>query len=151
MGRLGRNHVYPRIFKQTGVTNMKRKYLDDLGIKDRHDLWNPNDNRQSIWQRQRREYGFDERETWSLDSAFYLWLYERLKMYLEYASKIVNLDFHEFVYKGEKYTQKQLINMMIERLENYFANKYDTESEEESSRLDEVAEIWALVLPAMWW
>jgi len=130
---------------------MKRKYLDDLGIKDRHDLWNPNDNRQSIWQRQRREYGFDERETWSLDSAFYLWLYERLKMYLEYASKIVNLDFHEFVYKGEKYTQKQLINMMIERLENYFANKYDTESEEESSRLDEVAEIWALVLPAMWW
>ena len=148
---MGRNHVYPRIFKQTGVTNMKRKYLDDLGIKDRHDLWNPNDNRQSIWQRQRREYGFDERETWSLDSAFYLWLYERLKMYLEYASKIVNLDFHEFVYKGEKYTQKQLINMMIERLENYFANKYDTESEEESSRLDEVAEIWALVLPAMWW
>ena len=130
---------------------MKRKYLDDLGIKDRHDLWNPNDNRQSIWQRQRREYGFDERETWSLDSAFYLWLYERLKMYLEYASKIVNLDFHEFVYKSEKYTQKQLINMMIERLENYFANKYDTESEEGSSRLDEVAEIWALVLPAMWW
>ena len=131
--------------------NMKRKYLDDLGIKDRHDLWNPNDNRQSIWQRQRREYGFDERETWSLEGAFYLWLYERLKMYLEYASKIVNLDFHEFVYKGEKYTQKQLIDMMIERLENYFANKYDTESEEESSRLDEVAEIWALVLPAMWW
>lgn len=130
---------------------MKRKYLDDLGIKDRHDLWNPNDNRQSIWQRQRREYGFDERETWSLDSAFYLWLYERLKMYLEYASRMVDLDFHEFVYKGEKYTQRQLINMMIERLENYFANKYDTESEEESSRLDEVAEIWALVLPAMWW
>lgn len=130
---------------------MKRKYLDDLGIKDRHDLWNPNDNRQSIWQRQRREYGFDERETWSLDGTFYLWLYERLKMYLEYASKVVDLDFHEFIYKGEKYTQKQLIDMMIERLENYFANKYDTESEEESSRLDEVAEIWALVLPAMWW
>lgn len=130
---------------------MKRKYLDDLGIKDRHDLWNPNDNRQSIWQRQRREYGFDERETWSLDSAFYLWLYERLKMYLEYASRVVDLDFHEFIFKGEKYTQKQLIDMMIERLENYFANKYDTESEEESSRLDEVVEIWALVLPAMWW
>ena len=130
---------------------MKRKYLDDLGFTDRHDLWNPNDNRQSIWQKQRRDYGFDERETWWLDVAFYLWLYERLKMYLEYASKIVNLDFHEFVYKGEKYTQRQLIDMMIERLENYFANKYDTESEEESSRLDEVAEIWALVLPAMWW
>ena len=130
---------------------MQRKYLDDIGVIDRHDLWNTNDNRQSIWQEQREIYGFDERETWSLDSAFYLWLYERLKMYLEYASKIVNLDFHEFVYKGEKYTQKQLIDMMIERLENYFANKYDTESEEESSRLDEVVEIWALVLPAMWW
>lgn len=130
---------------------MKRKYLDDLGIKDRHDLWGSNDNRQSIWQKQRREYGFDERETWSLDSAFYLWLYERLKMYLEYASRVVDLDFHEFIFKGEKYTQKQLIDMMIERLENYFDNKYDTESEEESSCLDEVAEIWALVLPAMWW
>lgn len=129
---------------------MKRKYLDDLRIKDRHDLWNLNDNRQSIWQRQRREYGFDERETWSLNSTFYLWLYERLKMYLDCASKVVNLDFHEFIYKGEKYTQKQLIDMMIERLENYFASKYGTKGEE-SSRLDEVAEIWALVLPAMWW
>lgn len=129
---------------------MKRKYLDDLGIKDRHDLWNPNDNRQSIWQEQREIYGFDERETWSLDGAFYLWLYERLKMYLERASEFVNLEYHKFVYKGEVFTQKQLIDMMIKELEDCLNNKYISENEEDS-HLNKVAEIWALVLPAMWW
>lgn len=126
---------------------MQRKYLDDLGITERPDTWSPDDNRQNQWKKQRKIYGFDERETWSLDTTFYLWLYERLKMYLEYST--VDLDFHKFEYKGKTYTQKQMIDMMIERLEEYFTDETDEKSFEKYP--NEICEIWALVLPAMCW
>ena len=126
---------------------MQRKYLDDLGITNRLDTWNPDDSRQSQWEEQRKIYGFDERETWSLETAFYFWLYERLKMYLEYS--IVDLNFHKFEYKGKTYTQKQMIDMMIERLEEYLTDETDEKSFEKYP--NEICEIWALVLSAMCW
>ena len=131
---------------------MGRKYLDDIG-EDYSWVWKPEGSeRDELFEKEREIYGFDSRETWSLDYVFYMWLYERLKMYKEYAGEIVNLDFHKFVYKEKEYTQLELINMMIERLESYF-KKEDlfVSSEEEYEPIKEIGEIWALVLPAMWW
>ena len=131
---------------------MGRKYLDDIG-EDYSWVWKPEGSeRDETFEREREIYGFDSRETWSLDYVFYMWLYERLKMYIEYAGEIVNLNFHKFVYKEKEYTQLELINMMIERLESYF-KKEDlfVSSEEEYESIKEIGEIWALVLPAMWW
>ena len=131
---------------------MGRKYLDDIG-EDYSWVWKPEGSeRDETFEREREIYGFDSRETWSLDYVFYMWLYERLKMYIEYAGEIVNLNFHKFVYKEKEYTQLELINMMIERLESYF-KKEDlfVSSEEEYEPIKEIGEIWALVLPAMWW
>lgn len=131
---------------------MGRKYLDDIG-EDYSWVWKPEGSeRDELFEKEREIYGFDSRETWSLDYVFYMWLYERLKMYIEYAGEIVNLNFHKFVYKEKEYTQFELINMMIERLEYYF-KKEDlfVSSEEEYEPIKEIGEIWALVLPAMWW
>ena len=131
---------------------MGRKYLDDIG-EDYSWVWKPEGSeRDELFEKEREIYGFDSRETWSLDYVFYMWLYERLKMYIEYAGEIVNLNFHKFVYKEKEYTQFELINMMIERLESYF-KKEDlfVSSEEEYEPIKEIGEIWALVLPAMWW
>ena len=131
---------------------MGRKYLDDIG-EDYSWVWKPEGSeRDELFEKEREIYGFDSRETWSLDYVFYMWLYERLKMYIEYAGEIVNLNFHKFVYKEKEYTQLELINMMIERLEAYF-KKEDlfVSSEEEYEPIKEIGEIWALVLPAMWW
>ena len=131
---------------------MGRKYLDDIG-EDYSWVWEPEGSeRDELFEKEREIYGFDSRETWSLDYVFYMWLYERLKMYIEYAGEIVNLNFHKFVYKEKEYTQLELINMMIERLESYF-KKEDlfVSSEEEYEPIKEIGEIWALVLPAMWW
>ena len=131
---------------------MGRKYLDDIG-EDYSWVWKPEGSeRDELFEKEREIYGFDSRETWSLDYVFYMWLYERLKMYIEYAGEIVNLNFHKFVYKEKEYTQLELINMMIERLEFYF-KKGDlfVSSEEEYEPIKEIGEIWALVLPAMWW
>lgn len=131
---------------------MGRKYLDDIG-EDYSWVWKPEGSeRDELFEKEREIYGFDSRETWSLDYVFYMWLYERLKMYIEYAGEIVNLNFHKFVYKEKEYTQFELINTMIERLESYF-KKEDlfVSSEEEYEPIKEIGEIWALVLPAMWW
>lgn len=131
---------------------MGRKYLDDIGV-DYSWVWKPEGSeRDETFEKEREIYGFDSRETWSLDYVFYMLLYERLKMYIEYAGEIVNLNFHKFVYKEKEYTQLELINMMIERLESYFkeGDSFDL-SKEEYEPVKEIGEIWALVLPAMWW
>lgn len=129
---------------------MKRKYLDDIGV----DLWTEleDDKRQARWAQEREEYGFDERDTWCMDYAFYCWLYERLKMYLERASKIVQLDFHKFEYEGEELTQQECIDRMIYGCEVYFAQEDEWNiSEEDRKIISDIAKIWAIVLPAMWW
>lgn len=122
---------------------MERKYLDDLPFTDRPDLWNPNDGRQDEWKQQRDIYGFDEREIWSMDLTFFCWLYERLKFYKECAS--FDLNYHQIDYKGVIYTQGELIDEMIKLLENYFnaPSKYDKE-------VNEVAFMWATIMPLMW-
>ena len=127
----------------------KRKYLDDVGVIDRPDTWNPNDKRQKQWKKERKKFGFDERETWCMDFTFYLWLYERLKMFLEIAP--IDFEYHTYVYKGNTYTQKQLIDMMIERLEFYFKPEYTGFDNEQYKYVSEIEEIWAVVLRDMWW
>ncbi len=132
---------------------MNRKYLDDLGVPQdcRPDGWNEGDKRQAQWAKEREIYGFDERETWNLDYSFYLWLYERLKMYLEISP--VDLNFHTFKIGKEKLTQKECIERMIEgcaiRIKD---NRYFGElTEDEEKKIDDVLKIWAVVCPAMWW
>ena len=80
-----------------------RKYLEEIGINNFPEKWE-SDTRQKEWDEQRHIYGFDERDTWSLDYSFYLWLYERTKMFLEVAS--IDLNCHKFDFKGKEYTQK---------------------------------------------
>ena len=131
---------------------MGRKYLDDIG-EDYSWVWKPEGSeRDELFEKEREIYGFDSRETWSLDYVFYMWLYERLKMFVEIGGQVVDLNYHKFDFKGKEYTQLELINMMIERLESYF-KKEDlfVSSEEEYEPIKEIGEIWALVLPAMWW
>ena len=131
---------------------MGRKYLDDIG-EDYSWVWKPEGSeRDETFEKEREIYGFDNRETWSLDTVFYRWLYERLKMFVEIGGQVVDFNFHKFNFKGKEYTQLELINMMIERLEYYFKKEnLFVSSEEEYEPIKEIGEIWALVLPAMWW
>lgn len=132
---------------------MNRKYLDDARV-DKTIRWDTfcddDDKRHDTWKEQRNTYGFDERETWCLDSTFYCWLYERLRMYRDVAC--INLSYHKFEYEGETLTQEECINRMINGCETFF-NQDDTWniSNEDQKLIDDVAKIWAIVLPAMWW
>lgn len=131
---------------------MRRKYLDDIGVTDRHDTWYDDENdleRDVKFNTQRAIYGFDERETWALDHSFYCWLYERLMMFLEVNN--IDLEFHKFEYKGKEYTQKQLIDMMIVNLKFVLSKEFDEYNDEHMGIAKSISEIWSLVLPAMWW
>lgn len=129
---------------------MSRAYLDEVGHPEII-LDEKTDSRNFKWEEQRDFYGFDERETWALDHAFYCWLYERLRAYVDWCC--VNLDFHKFEYRGQIYTQQQLIDMMLERLRFYFENGDNDWSltEEQLDYIHEIEYIWATCLMSMWW
>ena len=150
-----------------------RKYLNDIGIKE-DETCIPNsadtsDERMPRFLEQREKYGFDERETWSLEFTFACWLYEHLMMYLEIADNTINLSFHkfkipviqeqnkEFDYetvkdniKYEETTQKECIELCIDYLKKYFET--NREMDERSDAYLRIAiEIFSIISPAMWW
>lgn len=132
----------------------KHKYLDEIKVADRLDKIKPINKRvKRKWEEQRKIYGFDERETYSLDFAFYCWLYERLRMYFEKADPVVDLDYHKLDFKGEEFTLKELIFMLLDRLELYFKKerKCTEYTPEEAQKVREIGEIWAIILPYAWW
>lgn len=139
---------------------MKRKYLDDIGVTDRPDQWSSKSHKRNRkWKKERSIYGFDERETWSLDYTFYCWLYERLRMFLEV--NIIDLDAVTFLYKGETLTLQQCIDRMLEGLKIAITDdprfriiETDADAQKlskDEEKVKEIAEIWALVLQSMWW
>lgn len=128
---------------------MSHKYLENL---ERWESFCEDDaERMPKWLKEQETYGFDHRETWNLSYAFYAWLYERLRMYVEVASKIVDLEYHKFTFKGYKFNQLELINMMLERIEFYFTEEYNDWDADDCAYVEEIGQIWAIVLPAMWW
>ena len=131
---------------------MARKYLNDLGLPDTLLVLSPGDERSQQWKDETEEYGFPSYETWNLDYQFYGWLYERLKMYLKV--NCVDLSYHKFEFKGEVYTQAELIDKMIYGCELAFSEEQSGKwllTKEEEQAVEDVRWIWALVMPAMWW
>lgn len=130
---------------------MGHKYLEELETYSGPYWGTKNDPREQEWIKEKETYGFDSTETWALDTSFYLWLYEHLRMYMDKASKIVNLQFHQFQFDGKSYYQDELIEEMLKRLRFYFSEEYDEFNEDHYTYVSKIGEIWSLILPAMWW
>ena len=132
-----------------------RIWLRKIGVKreERPENWKKPLKRHIKCKIKKAIYGVDPRDTYDLDYAWQLWLYEHLKMFQKQAYPVVDLSEKRFEWKGEKYSQEELITMMINRLE--FAlnprNKYDDLDSKQFNCVHEVEKIWALVCPAMWW
>lgn len=153
---------------------VKHKYLDDIGVEYKHlfpYLYKEENDKfhadtQEFFQKDYEIYGFTSNETWDLDNTFYKWIYERVKRFVEVGGKMVDLSYRKFTFKGKEYTQLELINAMLERLEYYFEedaidNKVDEYRKQGMDILDadnkayepviEIGEIWAMLLPYIWW
>lgn len=134
----------------------KCKYLDDLGIPINEYGTNfmPDDDfRASLWAEEREEYGFDNRETWNLNSIFIEWIYTRVLMYKEYS--IVDLNYHKFPYKDSEITQGEAIDKILELAKEILLlgdYLWDTEKEKiVYNNQREICDLWKEILPAMWW
>jgi hypothetical protein len=131
---------------------MSRKYIDDLGIKleNTPQGWCPNDFREENWTQERKVYGFDSRETWSLDYSFKLWLYERLSMYNEI--NCIDTSFHKFKYKDETLTQQQCIDRMLDGLRlDLTLSDYCEERKINQAKIDDVVQLFALCFHFLSW
>lgn len=128
---------------------MAHKYLEDIGVTDTPWNWHKEDSFK--WRHERQTFGFDSRECWDLDYTFYLWLYEHLMKYLEDAEKMVDLTWTKVDYNGKTYTQRELIDMMLERLKRRLSKEYDELNEDDYNYAHEIEKIWVVILPVMWW
>ena len=128
---------------------MSHKYLDDIGVTNTPWNWCKEDSFK--WRHERQVYGFDSRECWNLDHTFYLWLYEHLMKYLEDADKVIDLTWTKVEYNGKTYTQRELIDKMLKRLNAYFNDDINEYDKDDYKWLHEIEAIWAVILPTMWW
>lgn len=132
-----------------------RKYIDDLGIKfkDTPQGWiGKKDKRNNKWKKERKKYGFDVRETWSLNYTIKLFLYERLCMYNDV--NIVDTDYHKFDINGEQLTFQQCIDLMIEGLElDLTLDEFDEKrkDKEVENKINNYMHILAECLDCLWW
>ena len=129
---------------------MSHKYIESIvDIKNTPYGWCDDDDEREIhWQKEQKLYGFDSRETWSLDSTFMFWLYERLMMFKDYADDFIDLDFHKFIIDDKEMTQRECIDEMIKCCESYILSNDDAEEFKLKNR---VLDIWKECIHSMWW
>ena len=134
---------------------MKRKYIDELGIKyeDTPQGWNTDveDSRLSEWRKQREEWGFDERETWNLAYAFELWLYERLRVYDETNIVDTHSKLHQFEYKGEVLSFQDCIDRMLEGLKIKLTDDSWWKDEDKKEQVEDILPLFVLCYNCLWW
>ena len=96
---------------------MAHKYLYDILPKGKtpYDFEFDDEIRNQKWEKEREQYGFDERETWNLDFTFFCWLYERLKRYKEI--NCVDLSCKIVKVNDEEKTLEEWIDIMINNAE----------------------------------
>ena len=157
---------------------MSHKYLNKLGIESNNPcVFNTEDidavERNKIFQKQRKKFGFDDRETWDLDYTLATWLYCHLKR----LKKVTNtdLEYHQFnipilielpvpikhdfetKYYDEiivKRTEEFAINTMIEYLKDFLLYNESVNFEDEMRGREKYTcalKILAVVVHSLWW
>lgn len=132
---------------------IRNRYLDDLGIKPKDYSTNfisAKDPRRRKWKKQRKQYSFDERETWNMDHIFAEWLYSHVKMFDE--KNNIDTSFSKFIINGKEKTLQECIDYILRACEYYLKLKPWSKYEAQGIRtLQKAARVWAEILPAMWW
>lgn len=134
----------------------RNKFLEDIGLKPHQYGVNfimGKDKREKEWRRERKSYGFDNRETWNLNSQFVEWLYSHLKMYLDKADEIINLEYYTFEFEDQEFTQRAAIEYIMDACVMYLTNRYAFNDKEEESikEMQKAIQLWGLIFPTMWW
>ena len=91
-------------------------------------------------------------ECWNLDYELCKWLNEHLKVYLEEASKVVDLEFYHFKYRGKEYTQMEIIKRLIDITDFMLEDiDYFSEGIELTKAKNEMYDLLKMVHWHLWW
>ena len=108
------NHKY---LKEINIIPIQQSYKEESCFPKRLKNWLKCRKYQKIQMRD----GFNPTETWDLEQSFYQWLYEGLRSYMDYATDVIDLDvdkeWYSLKYKNKWYTQRQLTEILLEKLE----------------------------------
>ena len=128
---------------------MNHKYLYDILPKGKtpYDFEFDDEIRNQKWEKERLEYGFDERETWNLDFTFFCWLYEHLKRYEEVSP--VDLNCKIVKVNNEEKNLGEWIDIMINNAEALIL--LDMYSEENIKLAEFTIEIFKQTIFYLWW
>ena len=107
----------------------RNKYLEDIGLKswEYGVNWTVDSDKKHLkaWKKQRKKYGFDERETYCVYTIYAEWLYSHLMMYREMAFGIIDLTYHTVEFEGKTYTQIEAIEKILKWTKYFLKNHSD--------------------------
>ena len=136
----------------------RNKYLEDIGLKpwEYGVNWTVDSEKEQLkkWKKQRRKYGFDDRETYTLFTIYAEWLYSHLMMYKKASTEIGKLDltYHTFEFEGKTYTQLDAIDHILKWTRYFLKNHDDVDkSDKAMDKLQKATRLWAEILPYVWW
>ena len=97
-----------------------------------------------------------KRECWNLDYSLICWLNDHFKVFLKDAEKHIDLDFHKFVYKRKGYTQREIIERIIDityvlKDEDIYYSWEQETYENNNILIGEMYNLLKLVHRTMWW
>ena len=100
------------------IISQRNRYLEDLGLEPYEygvnwTLRGGNKKVMKRWEKQRKRYGFDERETYEVYTVYAEWLYSHLMMYRKKASGVIDLTYHSIEFEGRTYTEIEAIDRVL--------------------------------------
>jgi hypothetical protein len=100
----------------------------------------------------KREEKIIKEECFDISFSFIQWLNKRLKVYKEDAEKYIDLEYHRIMYKDQEYTQKALINKMIELSDKLLDEEwYYNLGTEVDDTVNELLDIFKTTFHYLWW
>lgn len=86
---------------------------------------------------------------WNLNVEFLYWINYWFKEYKKNASKVVDLTFRKYKYKGKELNQKEVIDRVIELTGNLIEER-DGDLPPKKA-VEEVFKLFEMVYYSMWW
>ncbi len=134
----------------------RNRYLDDLGLDffEYGVNWTVDNEKKmlKIWKKQKKDYGFDDRETYDMFIIYAEWLYSHLMMYRKRASKEVDLTYHRMEFEGKRYTEIEAIDKVLKWTRYYLLNREDPDrSAKAFGKLRRASRLWTELLLYVSW
>lgn len=97
---------------------------------------------------------FDERDTFNLDEALIMWLYERLRYFQDVVTERVVMDdptWRTYKVDDEKLTQLQCINRMVDDCKIILLGDAFDDHDKMDAAMHDLFKVFSEVYWSMWW